>query len=249
LECDPAQIHASASTSRCAANSCRTHNALIDLHYWSTPNGHKITIFSKRPAWSTNFPVIIGKGDQFKPEFLAIANNGSREVDHAPKGGGKPISFRVRRYAALSGGEDRKVCPRPLGRYDAIQWTFGRWRLGPRCRQTTTSAIRRGKLLTPSTAMCQRDNRLYGVLNSASPTRIHRRRLLIADMRPILDRAYKKGQTDIDDFPHLKRGWTVGARPATMRAYARRKRSTRISPAAIRTEEERKLLFGQTRRW
>ena len=69
---------------------------MIDLHYWSTPNGHKITIFLEEAGLEYKiFPVVIGKGDQFKPEFLAIAPNNRipAMVDHAPKGGGKPISI------------------------------------------------------------------------------------------------------------------------------------------------------------
>src|ERR1700712_3299929 len=69
---------------------------MIDLYYWSTPNGHKITMFLEEAALEYKiFPVVIGKGDQFKPEFLAIAPNNRipAMVDHAPKGGGKPISI------------------------------------------------------------------------------------------------------------------------------------------------------------
>jgi Glutathione S-transferase, N-terminal domain len=69
---------------------------MIDLHYWTTPNGHKITMFLEEAGLSYRiFPVNIGKGDQFKPEFLRIAPNNRipAMVDHAPKGGGKPISI------------------------------------------------------------------------------------------------------------------------------------------------------------
>ena len=69
---------------------------MIDLHYWTTPNGHKITMFLEETGLPYKvFPVNIGKGDQFKPEFLAIAPNNRMPaiVDHEPKGGGKPISI------------------------------------------------------------------------------------------------------------------------------------------------------------
>ena len=69
---------------------------MIDLHYWSTPNGHKITMFLEETGLPYRiFPVNIGKGEQFKPEFLAIAPNNRipAMVDHEPKGGGKPISI------------------------------------------------------------------------------------------------------------------------------------------------------------
>src|SRR5213080_3233975 len=86
--------------------------AMIDLYYWTTPNGHKITMFLEETGLKYKiFPVVIGKGDQFKPEFLAIAPNNRIPaiVDHEPrrtdkgtdkrmdkrtdKGGGKPISI------------------------------------------------------------------------------------------------------------------------------------------------------------
>ena len=67
---------------------------MIDLYYWTTPNGHKITIFLEEARLRYNIiPVNISKGDQFKPEFLAISPNNRIPaiVDHEPKDGGKPI--------------------------------------------------------------------------------------------------------------------------------------------------------------
>ena len=69
---------------------------MIDLYYWTTPNGHKITMFLEETGLKYKiFPINIGKGDQFKAEFLAIAPNNRipAMVDHEPKGGGKPISI------------------------------------------------------------------------------------------------------------------------------------------------------------
>src|SRR6476619_4896817 len=69
---------------------------MIDLYYWTTPNGHKITMFLEETGLPYKIiPVNIGKGEQFKPEFLAIAPNNRipAMVDHAPKGGDKPISI------------------------------------------------------------------------------------------------------------------------------------------------------------
>src|SRR5262249_15963558 len=70
--------------------------AMIDLHYWTTPNGHKLTIFLEETGLKYKiFPVNIGKGEQFKPEFLAVAPNNRIPaiVDHEPKGGGRPLSI------------------------------------------------------------------------------------------------------------------------------------------------------------
>src|SRR5262249_9416529 len=74
----------------------RRESPLIDLHYWTTPNGHKITMFLEETGLAYKiFPVKIGQGEQFRPQFLAIAPNNRipAMVDHEPKGGGKPISI------------------------------------------------------------------------------------------------------------------------------------------------------------
>jgi len=67
---------------------------MIDLHYWTTPNGHKITMFLEEAGLDYRIvPVDISAGDQFKPEFLAIAPNNRIPaiVDHAPADGGEPV--------------------------------------------------------------------------------------------------------------------------------------------------------------
>jgi GST-like protein len=69
---------------------------MIDLYYWTTPNGHKITIFLEEVELPYQIiPINIGKGDQFKPEFLSIAPNNRIPaiVDQAPFEGGEPISL------------------------------------------------------------------------------------------------------------------------------------------------------------
>jgi len=68
---------------------------MIELHYWTTPNGHKVSMFLEEAGLDYEIvPVNISKGDQFKPEFLAIAPNNRIPaiIDRAPAGGGKPIS-------------------------------------------------------------------------------------------------------------------------------------------------------------
>ena len=68
---------------------------MIDLYYWTTPNGHKITIFLEETRLPYRIvPVNISKGEQFKPEFLGISPNNRIPaiVDHSPKDGGAPIS-------------------------------------------------------------------------------------------------------------------------------------------------------------
>jgi GSH-dependent disulfide-bond oxidoreductase len=210
---------------------------MIDLHYWTTPNGHKITMFLEETGLPYKiFPVNIGKGEQFTPEFLAIAPNNRipAMVDHAPKGGGKPISIFE------------------SGRYEAIQWTF--WQmggLGPMAGQNhhfRNYAVEKIKYAIDR--YVNETNRLYGVLNK----RLADREFIAGDYS-IADMAsypwivpYKNQEQNIDDFPHLKR-WleTIRARPATERAYAKAKEvNPNFGQPVNRTEEERRILFGQT---
>ncbi|MGE5167466.1 MAG: glutathione S-transferase N-terminal domain-containing protein, partial [Deltaproteobacteria bacterium] len=68
---------------------------MIDLYYWPTPNGHKVTLFLEEAGLPyTIRRVDIGKGEQFAPEFLAISPNNKMPaiVDHDPPGGGAPLS-------------------------------------------------------------------------------------------------------------------------------------------------------------
>ena len=145
---------------------------MIDLHYWTTPNGHKITMFLEETGLEYKiFPVNIGKGDQFKPEFLAIAPNNRIPaiLDHEPKGGGKPISIfesgAMLLYLAEKTGQ---FLPADLhGRYDAIQWMF--WQmggLGPMAGQNhhfRNYAVE--KIQYAIDRYVNETNRLYGVLN------------------------------------------------------------------------------------
>ncbi len=107
---------------------------MIDLYYWTTPNGHKITIFLEEAGLEYKIiPVNISKGDQFKPEFLEISPNNRMPaiVDHAPAGGGEAgLGVRVGRDPALPGGEDRtsSFAGDLRGRVEVLQWLF--WQMG-----------------------------------------------------------------------------------------------------------------------
>jgi GST-like protein len=216
---------------------------MIDLYYWTTPNGHKITMLLEETGLKYKiFPINIGKGDQFKPEFLAIAPNNRipAMIDHEPKGGGKPISIfesgAMLQYLAEKTG---KFLPSDLhGRYDALQWTF--WQmggLGPMAGQNHHFRnYAQEKIKYAIDRYVNETNRLYGVLNKR-----------LADRHPWVVPYANQGQ-NIDDFPHLKR-WleTIRERPATARAYALAKEvNPNFGQPSTRTEEERKLLFGQT---
>ncbi|RIK97286.1 MAG: thiol:disulfide oxidoreductase [Proteobacteria bacterium] len=230
---------------------------MIDLHYWTTPNGHKITIFLEEAGLDYKIvPVNIGKGDQFKPEFLAIAPNNRIPaiVDQAPKDGGAPVSIfesgAILLYLAEKTGQFLSADLRQ--RYDAIQWLF--WQmggLGPMAGQNhhfNVYAVE--KIPYAMDRYIKETNRLYGVLNK----RLADREFIAGDYS-IADMAsypwivpYEKQSQNIDDFPHLKRWFeAIAARPAVERAYAKaREVNPNFDQPSIRTEAERKLLFGQS---
>ena len=106
---------------------------MIDLYYWTTPNGHKVTMFLEESGLPYRIiPVNISKGDQFKPEFLAISPNNRIPaiVDHSPKDGGKQISVfesgAILLYLAEKTG---MFLPNDFRRkVDVMQWLF--WQMG-----------------------------------------------------------------------------------------------------------------------
>jgi GST-like protein len=230
---------------------------MIDLYYWTTPNGHKITMFLEEAGLPYKIiPINIGKGDQFKPEFLAIAPNNRMPaiVDHAPNGGTKPLSIfesgAILLYLANKSGQF--LSTELYARNDALQWLF--WQmggLGPMAGQNHHfNNYAPEKIPYAINRYVNETNRLYGVLNKRLADRE-----FIAGEYSIADMAsypwivpYKNQSQNIDDFPHLKR-WllAIEQRPATLRAYAKAKEvNPDFGQPAIRTEEEKKLLFGQT---
>jgi GST-like protein len=226
---------------------------MIDLYYWTTPNGHKITLYLEETGLPYRIiPVNIGKGDQFKPEFLAISPNNRIPaiVDHAPSGGGAPVavfeSGAVLLYLAEKTG---KLLPGDSrSRYDVIQWLF--WQmsgLGPMAGQNHHfSQYAPEKLPYAIERYVQETNRLYGVLNK----RLADRAFVAGDYSIADIAAYpwvvpheRQGQK-LEDFPHLKRWFeTIHSRPATVRAYDKAKQ---INTRPVVTEESRKILFGQS---
>jgi GST-like protein len=228
---------------------------MIDLYYWTTPNGHKITIFLEETGLPYKIiPINIGKGEQFKPDFLAVSPNNRipAMVDHEPPGGGKPVTMMesgaMLLYLADKTG--KFITKDVQGRADTLQWLF--WQmggLGPMSGQNNHfSNYAVDKLPYAMDRYRNEVNRLYGVMNK----RLADRPFLageysIADMAsyPWVVPHERQGQ-NINDFPHLKT-WldTIAARPAVVRAYAKAKE---INPnqGGIRTAEERAILFGQT---
>lgn len=227
---------------------------MIDLHYWTTPNGHKVTLLLEEVGLPYRIiPVNIGKGEQFKPEFLAIAPNNRIPaiVDHDPAGGGAPIPmFESGAILLYLAEKTSRLMPSDLrGRAEVLQWLF--WQmggLGPMAGQNHHFRnYAPEKIPYAIDRYVNETNRLYGVLNRRLADRafVAGADYSIADIASypwIVPEA--QGQS-LDDFPHLAR-WhaAIKARPATTRAYDLIKD---INPGAggIRTEEERKILFGQ----
>ncbi|HWW48911.1 MAG TPA: glutathione binding-like protein [Xanthobacteraceae bacterium] len=230
---------------------------MIDLHYWTTPNGHKITIFLEEAGLPYKiFPVNIGKGEQFQPDFLAISPNNRIPaiVDHEPKGGGAPLSLfesgAILLYLAEKTG--KFLSGDQAKRYDAIQWLF--WQmggLGPMAGQNHHfNLYAPEKIPYAIDRYVKETNRLYGVLNKRLADReFMAGEYSIADMAsyPWIVPHKNQGQ-DLNDFPHLKRWFeTIRARPAVERAYAKAKEvNPNFGQPVNRTEDERKVLFGQT---
>jgi GST-like protein len=226
---------------------------MIDLYYWTTPNGHKVTMFLEESGLPYRIvPVNIGKGDQFKPEFLAISLNNRIPaiVDQRPKDGGNPIavfeSGAILLYLAekigmfLNSDSRRKV--------EVMQWLF--WQmggLGPMAGQNHHfSQYAPEKIRYAIDRYVNETNRLYGVLNKRLADRAFvAGDYSIADMAiyPWIVPWERQGQ-NLDDFPHLKRWFeNIRSRPATVRAYAK---AEAINTQPTVSAESKSVLFGQT---
>ncbi len=228
---------------------------MIDLYYWTTPNGHKITIFLEETGLPYKiFPINIGKGEQFQPHFLKVSPNNRIPaiVDHEPKGGGTPISvFETGAILFYLGEKTGQFLPtEPHKRYDVMQWLF--WQmggLGPMAGQAHHfRQYAPEKLPYAIDRYTNEVNRLYGVMNK----RLADREFLagdysIADMASIgWTKSYKNQGQDLDDFPHLKRWFdAILARPAVERALVvgQEHRNNLADD-----KDAQKVLFGQRAR-
>lgn len=226
---------------------------MIDLYYWTTPNGHKITIFLEEVGLPYNIiPVNIGAGDQFKPEFLKISPNNRIPaiIDHEPATGNKPISVfesgAILLYLAEKTG---KLIPQDLhGRVEVLQWLF--WQmggLGPMAGQNHHfSKYAPEKIDYAINRYVKETGRLYAVLNKRLADRE-----FVAGNYSIADIAaypwivpYESQSQNLEDFPHLKRWFeTIQARPATIRAY---QKAEAFKDQTLDIEKSRELLFNQS---
>ncbi|MGK5027119.1 glutathione binding-like protein [Janthinobacterium sp. RB2R34] len=227
---------------------------MIDLYYWTTPNGHKITMFLEEAGIPYKIiPVHIGKGEQFTPEFLAIAPNNRIPaiVDQAPADGGAPLplfeSGAILQYLAEKSGQFLPADAR--GRAEVMQWLF--WQmggLGPMAGQNHHFVQYAPEPIEYAiNRYVNETNRLYGVLNK----RLADRAYVAGDSYTIADMAiypwivpHQRQRQDLADFPHLARWFAdIAARPATVRAYAR---AAEINVQPTVSGDAKSVLFGQT---
>lgn len=228
---------------------------MIDLYYWTTPNGHKITIFLEEAELPyTIKPINIGKGEQFAADFLKISPNNRIPaiVDQAPSDGGSPISvFESGAILQYLGEKTGKFLPTDLRqRVDVMQWLY--WQmggLGPMLGQNHHfSQYAPEKIPYAINRYVKETERLYGVLDTQL-----RDREFMAGEYSIADMAaypwtvpHERQQINLDEFSNVKRWFeAIRARPAVQRAYAK---ADEISTSNTMTDEAKAILFGQGRR-
>jgi GST-like protein len=228
---------------------------MIDLYYWTTPNGHKITMFLEEAGLPYRIvPVNISRGEQFKPDFLRISPNNRMPaiVDHAPADGGEPLAvFESGAILLYLADKIGRFIPADLrGRNMALQWLF--WQmggLGPMAGQNHHFVqYAPEKIAYAMERYVKETARLYAVLDkhlSDGREFIAGSEYTIADMASypwvVL---YEWQSQKIEDTPHVA-AWfeRIRQRPATERAYAR---AAEVSTAPVVDEESRKVLFGQS---
>jgi GST-like protein len=225
---------------------------MIDLYYWTTPNGHKITMFLEEAELPYRIvPVHIGRGEQFKPEFLKIAPNNRIPaiVDHAPKDGGAPIALfesgAILEYLADKTGRFLPFDVR--GRYEVLQWLY--WQVagfGPMLGQNHHfSHYAPERIEYAVNRYVNETHRLYRVLDERLAGREYLGRdYSIADMAcyPWVV-SHEKQSVRLEAFPHVKRWFErIAARPATVRAYAKAKE---INTKPTVDAQARAFLFNQ----
>lgn len=225
---------------------------MFDLYYWTTPNGHKISIFLEEAKLPYQIiPINIGKGEQFTPEFLQVSPNNKIPalIDHNPEEGNQPLAiFESGAILLYLADKIHKFIPQDLrGRYETLQWLF--WQvsgLGPISGQNHHfTQYASEKIPYAIDRYVKETSRLYAVLNKQLNDRE-----FITGQYSIADIAcypwivlYEKQQQNIADFPHLKR-WleTLQKRPAVQRAYEKAKE---INNEQTMTEDAKRILFGQ----
>lgn len=228
----------------------------IELYYWPTPNGFKISIMLEELGIPYEVKYVnIGKGDQFKPDFLKIAPNNRMPAIIDPEGpGGEPISvfesgailqYLGRKFSKFYPSDERKR----VAVDEWLMWQMGG--LGPMSGQAGHFRIYAPEKVQYGIDRYTNEvNRLYGVLNKQLEGKDYiAGEYSIADMASIgWINAYKNYDQNLDDFPNLKR-WheTMNARPAVQRGLLVGKEEREKSNLAT-DKEAQKILFGQKAR-
>lgn len=225
---------------------------MLDLHFWTTPNGYKPLIFLTEAELDHRLiPVNISAGEQFDPEFLKIAPNNRIPalVDHAPREGGEPVSIFESGAILLYLAEktSRFLPDDTRGRTEALQWLF--WQmggLGPMAGQNHHFRhFAPEKIPYAIKRYGDETARLYRVLDGQLEGRD-----FVAGTYSIADMAiypwivsHEKHGLYLKDYKNIDR-WFAGVaeRPAVQAAY---KTGRAVNTAPTVTEESRALLFGQ----
>jgi GST-like protein len=227
---------------------------VIELYYWPTPNGHKVTMLLEEVGVPYDIKSVdISAGDQFKPDFLKISPNNRMPaiVDLMPADGGAPIAvFESGAILLYLGEKTGRFLPTDLRRRTTVlEWLF--WQvggLGPMAGQNHHFAqYAPEKIPYAVDRYVKETNRLYGVLDH----RLEGRAFIAGADYSVADMAaypwivpHKRQGQNLDDFPNVKHWFeTIRARPATIRAYEKGK--PWMNRPAV-TEEGKKILFGQT---
>ena len=226
---------------------------MIELHYWPTPNGHKITMFLEETGLDyTIHPVDISAGDQFMPEFLAFSPNNRMPaiIDTMPADGGEALLvFESGAIVVYLAEKTRRFLPKDdRGRKTVMEWLF--WQvggLGPMAGQNHHFGQYAPKKIAYAIERYVKEtSRLYGVLDRRLADRVY----LAGDDYTIADMAsypwvvpWQRQQQNLDDFQNLRR-WFETVRACRQRCAYKRGEPYSIRPAV--TEEGKKILFGQT---
>jgi GSH-dependent disulfide-bond oxidoreductase len=224
---------------------------MIDLYYWPTPNGHKITLLLEELEASYQIIRIdIGAGDQFKPDFLAISPNNRMPaiVDHAPADGKESISvFESGAILLYLAEKHSSYIPDDIrGRKTVLEWLF--WQmggLGPMLGQNHHfSQYAPEKIPYAINRYINESKRLYGVLEH----QLQGRNFIAGDYS-IADMAcypwtlyFERQSIDLEQFPNIIAWQTrIAERPATVRAYAQGSFRDTSKPMS---DEAKRILFG-----
>jgi len=227
---------------------------MIDLYYWPTPNGWKISIALEEMELPYRTRMVnIGRGEQFEPEFLSISPNNRMPaiVDDEPPGGGEPLpvfeSGAILLYLAEKTG---RFLPKDLaGRVAVTEWLM--WQmggLGPMLGQNHHFRIyAQEKIPYAVERYTSETRRLYGVLDRRLEGREY-----ICDECSIADMAcwpwvvpHDRQGIDLDEFANVRRWYeTMKGRPAVLRGFDVG-RDIRKAMSSGPDDEARRVLFGQ----